>query len=102
MSDEPIILDEIIHQSTRLRIMTLLVSQHESDRLAYGFIQRTLDLTGGNLSVHLRKLEVAGFLSIEKEFIDSKPRTWVQATENGRLAYSKYLVNLKRALQVTL
>ena len=47
MSDEPIVLNEIIHQSTRLRIMTMLVSQTAGDPLAYGFIQKTLGLTGG-------------------------------------------------------
>ena len=55
-------LDETIHQPTRLRIMTMLVAQSPSDRLAYPFIQRTLGLTGGNLTIHLRKLESAGFL----------------------------------------
>ena len=60
MTDD-IVLDETIHQSTRLRIMTMLVSMPESDRLAYGFIQKTLDLTGGNLTSHLRKLEDADF-----------------------------------------
>ena len=61
--DEPIVLDETIHQSTRLRIMTMLVSVPESDRLAYGFVQQTLGLTGGNLTTHLRRLEEAGYLS---------------------------------------
>ena len=57
VTDEPIVLNETIHQSTRLRIMTLLVSQPEAGRLAYGFIQKTLGLTGGNLTTHLRRLK---------------------------------------------
>ena len=57
MTDELFVLNETIHQPTRLRIMTLLVSLPETDRLAYAFIQKTLDLTGGNLTTHLRKLE---------------------------------------------
>ena len=76
MSEAPIVLNETIHQSTRLRIMTLLVSQSERDRVAYGFIQRTLGLTGGNLTIHLRKLEDAGYVSTTKEFLAAKPRTW--------------------------
>ena len=48
LTDEAIHLNETIHQSTRLRIMTLLVSLPEEDRFAYGFIQQTLDLTGGS------------------------------------------------------
>ena len=98
LSDAPIALDETIHQSTRLRIMTMLVSQPVEDRLAYGFIQSALDLTGGNLTTHLRKLEEAEYLVMTKEFVDSKPRTWVQATSAGRRAFAEYLGNLERAL----
>ena len=97
-ADEAIILDETIHQPTRLRIMTLLVSVPAADRLAYGFIQQNLGLTGGNLTIHLRKLEAAGYLAITKEFQGSKPRTWVQATPTGRQAFAKYLSNLQRTL----
>lgn len=98
MIDEAIVLNETIHQSTRLRIMTMLVSQPDMDRLAYGFIQKTLGLTGGNLTVHLRKLEGAGYVLTTKEFQDSKPRTWVEATPTGRRAFAEYLSNLEKAL----
>ncbi len=97
MTDD-IVLDETIHQPTRLRIMTMLVALPATDRLAYGFIQKTLDLTGGNLTTHLRKLESVDFLVITKEFQDSKPRTWVQATPAGRRAFAEYLANLEMAL----
>ena len=102
MSDDPIVFNETIHQSTRLRIMTLLASQSGSDRVAYGFIQRALGLTGGNLTVHLRKLEEAGYVATTKEFVNAKPRTWVQATPDGRREYAKHLSNLERALKVPL
>ena len=98
MTDEAIVLNETIHQSTRLRIMTLLVMQLETDRLAYGFIQQTLNLTGGNLTIHLRKLADADYLVITKEFLGAKPRTWVQATATGCRAYADYLANLESAL----
>ena len=98
MIEEQIVLNETIHQSTRLQIMTMLVSLPEEDRFAYGFIQQTLDLTGGNLTTHLRKLEEADYLVITKEFVDSKPRTWVQATPQGRRAFAEYLSNLHKAL----
>ncbi len=93
-----IVLNETIHQATRLRIMTVLVSVSESDRLAYGFIQETLGLTGGNLTIHLRKLQQAGYVEITKEFRDSKPRTWVRSTASGRRAFADYLSNLQRVL----
>ena len=98
LTDEPIVLNETIHQPTRLRIITMLVSQPDGDRLAYGFIQQTLRLTGGNLTTHLRKLEDADYLVTTKEFLDSKPRTWVQATPTGRRAFAEYLSNLEKAL----
>lgn len=102
MTDETtIVLNETIHQSTRLRIMVLLISVPENDRLAYGFIQSTLELTGGNLTTHLRKLEEAGYLTIEKEFVDAKPRTWVWATPAGRRAFADYMVNLERVLKLS-
>ncbi len=98
MSGERIVLNEIIHQPTRLRIMTMLVSQSEDGRLTYGFIQKTLELTGGNLTTHLRKLEDANYLKTSKEFANSKPRTWISPTEEGRRAFAEYLANLARAL----
>lgn len=91
-------LDETIHQPTRLRIMTLLVSVLAADRLAYGFIQQNLGLTGGNLTIHLRKLEDAGYVYTAKEFLGLKPRTWVEATSEGRRAFAEYLGSLERAL----
>ena len=100
MSGELVVLNETIHQSTRLRIMTLLVSLSESDRVAYGFVKQTLGLTGGNLTIHLRKLEDAGYVSTTKEFLDRIPRTWVEATLEGRRAFTEYLGNLESALNV--
>ena len=101
MSDAPIVLDEIIHQSTRLRIMTLLANRSQTDRVAYGLIQKTLALTGGNLTIHLRKLEEAGYVATTKEFVDAKPRTWVEATSAGRRAFAEYLSNLERTLNMS-
>ena len=98
MTDEPIVLNETIHQSTRLRIMTLLAAEPETDRLAYTFIQQTLGLTGGNMTTHLRKLEEAGYVAMTKEFQEAKPRTWVAAMPEGRRAFAEYVVNLERAL----
>ncbi len=95
---DDIVLNDTIHQATRLRIMTVLVSVPEADRLAYGFIQETLGLTGGNLTIHLRKLQQASYVQITKEFHGSKPRTWVRSTPSGRRAFADYLSNLQRAL----
>ena len=96
--NEPVGLNEIIHQPVRLRIMTLLVSQSDDSRLTYRFIQTTLGLTGGNLTTHLRKLENADYLQVIKEFHDQKPRTWIQATVVGRQAFAEYFTNLQKVL----
>ena len=100
MSEAAPVLNETIHQSTRLRIMTLLVYQPSADRVAYGFVQQALGLTGGNLTIHLRKLEEAGYISMTKEFVEAKPRTWVRATPEGLRAFADYLGNLQRALHM--
>jgi len=100
-TNEALDLDETIHQPTRLRIMTLLAAQAAADgRLAYGFVQKELGLTGGNLTAHLRKLEDADYIAMSKEFIDAKPRTWIEATDTGRQAYARYLNNLRQALNI--
>ncbi len=98
MTSEPFSLNETIHQSTRLRIMALLVYQPTPDRVAYGFIQQALGLTGGNLTIHLRKLEEAGYVAMAKEFVDAKPRTWVRVTQAGMRAFADYLADLQAAL----
>ena len=95
---DDIVLNDTIHQATRLRIMAVLVSVPEADRLAYGFIQETLGLTGGNLTIHLRKLQQASYVQITKEFHGPKPRNWVQATTGGRRSFAEYLSNRQRAL----
>ena len=97
---EHIVLNETIHQPTRLRIMTLLVSQSDAARLTYGFIQSNLNLTGGNLTTHLRKLEEANYLQITKEFHNNKPRTWVESTTKGRKAFAEYYTNHQKILNL--
>lgn len=98
MTQEPVVLDEIIHQPVRLRIMTMLASIPESDRMTYGFVQQSLGLTGGNLTTHLRKLENVDYLQMTKEFHNQKPRTWIQATTAGRQAFAEYFINLQKVL----
>ena len=78
--------------------MTMLVSIPEADRVTYGFVQKSLGLTGGNLTTHLRKLENADYLLVTKEFHNQKPRTWIQATAVGRRAFTEYFANLQKIL----
>ncbi len=99
-TNEPLDLDETIHQPTRLRIMTLLAAQTADARVAYAFVQKELGLTGGNLTAHLRKLEDADYIAMSEEFIEAKPRTWIEATNTGRQAYALYLKTLRQTLNL--
>ncbi len=91
-------LDPLIHQPTRLRIMAALVSLSEGDRVDFGFLQELLDLTPGNLSVHLQKLEEAGYVVVEKTFVNRRPKTWIAATSKGRDAFANHVAALEEII----
>jgi len=87
------VLDEIIHQPVRLRIMAALVTP-ASGRAEFTSLRDLLDLTDGNLGAHLRKLEEAGYVKTSKAFVSRKPRTYVEATESGRRAFADHVAAL--------
>jgi DNA-binding MarR family transcriptional regulator len=62
------------------------------------FLQHQLQMTPGNLSSHLTKLERAGYIEIVKEFIERKPHTALKVTKKGRIAFKEYQQNLKQVL----
>ncbi len=76
-------LDRLIHEPARLAILTALASCDTAD---YLFLQRLTGLTGGNLSSHLSKLEEGGLVQLDKRFVEKKPNTQVQITEEGKRA----------------
>jgi DNA-binding MarR family transcriptional regulator len=84
-------LNPLIHQPTRLRIMAALVSLHEGDKADFTFLRDLLELTDGNLSVHLQRLEAAGYVGIEKAFVRRRPKTWVRVTAGGRQAFGEHV-----------
>ena len=86
-------IDRLIHEPTRLTIMTQLYVVDSADFL---FLQNQLKMTPGNLSSHLSKLEDAGYVEIVKEFIDRKPHTALKLTQKGRQAFKNYRQNLKQ------
>ncbi|PVX26453.1 MAG: transcriptional regulator [Candidatus Bathyarchaeum sp.] len=65
----------------------------------YLFLQRQTGLTWGNMSSHLRKLENAGYVSVQKEFIDKKPHTTLKLTDAGRNAFKEYRKNMKQVFE---
>ena len=81
-------LDEVIHGRLRLGVMAYLSSAGTGD---FNSLKAKLQATDGNLSVHLRKLEDAGYVAITKRFVGKKPLTEVTITEAGRAAFIGYL-----------
>ena len=80
-------IDPLIHEPSRLMIMAQLYVVQSADFL---FLQRQTQMTPGNLSAHLRKLEDAGYVEITKEFIERKPHTALALTKKGRNAFKQY------------
>ena len=91
-------LDRLIHEPTRLMIMTQLYVVESADFL---FLQNQLKMTPGNLSSHLTKLEDAGYVEIVKEFIDRKPHTALRLTQKGKQAFKDYRKSLKQIFNGT-
>ncbi len=67
--------------------------------MAFTALRDTLDMTVGNLSTHLQKLETGGYVVIDKTFQGRKPATFVQLTDVGRKAFDQYLTDLRTLLK---
>ena len=85
-------LDEIIHSRIRLAIMSVLISLQEAE---FKFLREKVHATDGNLSVHLKKLEEAGYINVKKEFIDRKPVSSYKLSEKGTEAFEHYIKKLE-------
>ncbi len=92
-------LNETIHQPIRLRIMAALVTLGPDEELDFTTLRKLLDVTDGNLGAHLRKLEEAGFIAVNKTFVERKPRTYVAATPTGRKVFSQHVAALEEILK---
>ena len=91
-------IDEIIHQSVRLQIMAALLSIDDNIKVDFSLMRKKLNVTDGNLSGHLKKLEEAGYIEMEKTFINRKPRTYLSVTGSGKDAFIEHLKALKNIL----
>jgi len=80
-------IDKLIHEPARLILMANLFVVESADFL---FLMNQTGLTFGNLSSHMSRLEAAGLINVEKEFVDKKPNTRLSLTEEGRRAFSEY------------
>jgi DNA-binding MarR family transcriptional regulator len=88
-------IDDVIHGRMRLGIMAYLADAEVAD---FNELKAALGATQGNLSVHLRKLEEAGYIAIDKSFVDRKPLTRARITESGRKAFAAYLEAISKLL----
>ncbi|HEY2752120.1 transcriptional regulator [Phenylobacterium sp.] len=88
-------IDDVIHGRLRLGVMAYLVNVEVAD---FNELKTLLDVTQGNLSVQLRKLEDANYVTIEKGYLGRKPRTRVRMTATGRKAFAVYLEALGKLI----
>ena len=86
-------IDDVIHGRMRLGIMAYLADAEVAD---FSTLKAALGATQGNLSIHLRKLEDASYIDIEKSFLGRKPLTQARITGAGRRAFAAYLDALAR------
>ncbi|WP_420632215.1 winged helix-turn-helix domain-containing protein [Candidatus Leptofilum sp.] len=92
-------LDRIIHQPVRLQIMAALVALDSEAQLGFTGLRDMLNLSDGNLGAHLRKLEDADYVEVQKTFVARKPQTFVQATPLGRQRFQEHAAALKAILE---
>jgi DNA-binding MarR family transcriptional regulator len=91
-------LDPVIHAQARLRVMVALAALASGDQITFPRLQQLLDMTAGNLSTHLRKLEDASYVQITKTHQRRTPVTYVALTERGRRAFEDYTAALRLLL----
>jgi DNA-binding MarR family transcriptional regulator len=89
-------LDRVIHERIRLGIVSALAV---NDSLSFHELKRLLSTTDGNLSVHARRLEEAGYVSCEKAFEGRVPKTTFRLTAAGRRALTRYLDHMEALIR---
>ena len=90
--------DEIVHQPTRLRIMSALNALPRREMLEFVRLRAITGATNGNLGAHLTTLEKSGYVTIVKDFVGKRPRTRVGITAPGRRAFQGHVAYLREIL----
>ncbi|MBE7541483.1 MAG: transcriptional regulator [Bryobacteraceae bacterium] len=88
--------DHLIHERVRLAIVSSLAV---NPSLTFNELKRLLDITDGNLSIHARKLEEAGYIQCEKAFEGRMPKTTFRLSQQGRTALGRYLDHMERLIE---
>jgi len=91
-------LDRVIHERIRLGVVSALAV---NPSLTFTELKHLLDVTDGNLSVHSRKLEEAGYIECNKSFEGRVPKTAYRLTKPGRQALERYLAHMEALINVT-
>ncbi|WP_396655263.1 transcriptional regulator [Microbacterium sp.] len=91
-------LDPVIHAQARLRITSALATLGRDGKISFPRLQELLGMTAGNLSTHLRRLEDAGYVTVEKTHERRTPVTYVALSKTGRRAFEDYTENLRTML----
>lgn len=91
-------LDRVIHERVRLGIVSALTVE---EPLSFNDLKQLLDVTDGNLSVHARRLEEAGYIVCDKSFRGRTPRTEYRLTPAGRVALERYLGHMEALIRAT-
>ena len=89
-------IDKIIHEPVRLSILAHLYVLDSADAL---FLKNQIGLTWGNFSTHLKRLEDAGYIQVQKEFVERKPVTSYRLTDSGREAFQVYRTQMSGFLK---
>jgi len=91
-------LDPVIHAQARLRITAALATLDQNDSITFPRLQELLDMTAGNLSTHLRKLEEAEYVTVAKSHSGRTPITYLSLSKRGRRAFEDYMDALRSVL----
>ncbi len=91
--------NEIIHQTTRLKIMSVLNTLPAETAIDFPHLRALTRATDGNLGAHLATLEAAGYVQIAKDFVGKKPRTQIAMTRTGRRAFTDHVAYLRRIVE---
>jgi DNA-binding MarR family transcriptional regulator len=91
--------DEVIHQSTRLRITSILNALGSAELMEFGTLKALISASDGNMATHLTALEKAGYIAVTKDFLGKKPRTRVALTADGLRAFTRHVAYLKALLE---
>lgn len=94
--------DEIIHQPLRLKILAALKALPDGERLEFVRLKAIVKATEGNLGAHIGTLETAGYIKVEKDFHNNRPRTRVSLTRTGRRSFQEYVDYLRELLEPSL